>query len=240
MKKWKVNEPEQLNRVLKILEKIKNEFVSTVKDGKKISLADIIMLAGNAGVEKAVRDGGFNIQVPFTPGRMDALQEQTDVESFSYLEPKTDGFRNYASSPDAALKAEFLLIDKAQLLTLTVPEMTVLVGGMRVLDANYGHSRNGVFTNHPGMLSNDFFVNILDMGTSWEAKDDKHTMFEGVDRKTGKSKWTATRADLIFGHHSELRAVAEVYGSSDGNEKFVRDFVKVWTKIMNLDRFDIK
>ena len=235
---WKVNEPEQLGRVLTVLEGIRGEFNSKARNGKKISVADILVLAGNAGVEKAARDGGIRAEVPFTPGRMDALEEQTDVQSFSMLEPKADGFRNYISGSKGT-KQEFQLVDKAQLLTLTVPEMVVLVGGMRALDANYGHSQNGIFTEHPGVLTNDFFVNLLGMGTTWEAKDDSHTSFEGKDAKTGKVKWTASRVDLIFGSHSELRAVAEVYGSSDGNKKFVNDFVAAWAKVMNLDRFDL-
>jgi len=236
---WKVNEPEQLGRVLKVLEGIRSEFNSKARNGKKISLADLIVLAGNAGVEKAARDGGVRVEVPFVPGRMDALEEQTDAQSFSMLEPKADGFRNYRSS-SSGTKEEFQLVDKAQLLTLTVPEMVVLVGGMRVLDANYGHSQNGVFTECPGVLTNDFFVNLLGMGIAWEANDDSHTSFEGKDAKTGKVKWTASRVDLIFGSHSELRAVAEVYGSSDGNKKFVKDFVAAWAKVMNLDRFDLR
>jgi catalase-peroxidase len=218
---------------------IRSEFNSKARYGKKISMADLIVLAGNAGVEKAAGDGGIRVKVPFDPGRMDALQEQTDVQSFSVLEPKGDGFRNYRSSSNGT-KEEFQLVDKAQLLTLTVPEMVVLVGGMRALDANYGHSQNGVFTERPGVLTNDFFVNLLDMGTTWEAKDDSHTSFEGKDAKTGKVGWTASRVDLIFGSHSELRAVAEVYGSSDGNKRFVKDFVVAWAKVMNLDRFDLR
>ncbi|MDG7011333.1 MAG: catalase/peroxidase HPI [Nitrososphaerota archaeon] len=236
---WEVSEPEQLGRVLKVLEGIRSEFNSKTRDGKMISLADLIVLAGDAAVEKAATDGGIRIEVPFVPGRMDALEEQTDVQSFSVLEPKADGFRNYRSG-SSGTKEEFQLVDKAQLLTLTVPEMVVLVGGMRALDANYGHSQNGVLTKRPGVLTNDFFVNLLAMGTAWEAKDDSHTSFEGKDAKTGKVKWTASRADLIFGSHSELRAVAEVYGSSDGKEKFVKDFVAAWAKVMNLDRFDLR
>jgi catalase-peroxidase len=236
---WEVNEPEQLDRVLRILEGIRNHFNSKAKSGKKISLADLIVLAGDAAVEEAARGGGVKVEVPFVPGRMDASQEQTDAKSFSVLEPKADGFRNYRSRSNG-LKEEFQLVDKAQLLTLTVPEMVVLVGGMRALDANYGHSQNGIFTKRPGVLTNDFFVNLLDMGTTWEARDDSHTLFEGRDAKTGKVKWTATRVDLIFGSHSELRAVAEVHGSNDGKEEFVKDFVAAWAKVMNLDRFDIK
>jgi catalase-peroxidase len=236
---WEVNEPEQLDRVLKVLEGVRHDFNSKARGGKKTSLADLIVLAGDAAAEEAARGGGIKVKVPFVPGRMDALQEQTDVKSFSVLEPKADGFRNY-SSRSGDVKEEFQLIDKAQLLTLTVPEMVVMVGGLRVLDANHGHSQNGVFTKRPGVLTNDFFVNLLDMGTTWEARDDSHTLFEGKDAKTGKVRWTASRVDLIFGSHSELRAVAEVYGSNDGKEKFVKDFVAAWAKVMNLDRFDLK
>lgn len=236
---WECNEPEQLSRVLDVLEGIRKEFNSKAKNGKKISLADLIVLAGNAGVEKAARDGEFKIEVPFAPGRMDALAEQTDVESFSVLKPEADGFRNYTSG-SKGLREEFQLVDKAQLLTLTIPEMVVLVGGMRALDANYRHSQNGVFTQRPGVLTNDFLVNLLDMGTTWKARDDSHTLFDGMNAKTGKTKWTATRVDLIFGSHSELRTVAEVYASNDGKEKFVKDFVAAWVKVMNLDRFDLK
>lgn len=235
---WKCNEPQQLNKVISALEAIQKNFNTKSTGGKKVSMADLIVLAGNAAVEKAARDGGFDITVPFSPGRTDALQEQTDVESFEVLEPKADAFRNYLSGR-SGMKEEFLMVDKAQLLKLTVPEMTVLIGGMRVLDANYDHTGNGVFTNRPGVLSNDFFVNLLDIGTEWKPKDDSHTVFEGKDRKTSKLKWTASRVDLIFGAHSELRAVAEVYGSSDGNEKFVNDFAAAWAKVMNSDRFDL-
>ena len=236
---WEVNEPDQLGRVLKVLESIRSDFNSRAGDGKKISLADLIVLAGDAAVEEAAREGGVRTEVPFVPGRMDALEEQTDVQSFSALEPKADGFRNYKSGPDG-MKEEFQLVDKAQLLTLTVPEMTVLVGGLRALDANHGHSQKGVFTRRPGALTNDFFVSLLDMGTTWSSTDDSHTQFEGKDAKTGQARWTASRVDLIFGSHSELRAVAEVYGSDDGKEKFVKDFVAAWVKVMNLDRFDLK
>jgi catalase-peroxidase len=235
---WEVNEPEQLDRVLKVLESIRSDFNSKARGGKEISLADLIVLAGDAAVEEAARGGGIKVEVPFVPGRTDALQEQTDVKSFSVLEPKADGFRNYSSRSDG-VKEEFQLVDKAQLLTLTVPEMVVLVGGLRVLDGNYGHSQKGVFTKRPGVLSNDFFVNLLDMGTTWSAKDESHTLFEGRDARTGQVKWTASRVDLIFGSHSELRAAAEVYGSNDGNERFVRDFVAAWAKVTNLDRFDL-
>ena len=235
---WEVNEPERLDRVLGTLEGVMNEFNSRARDGKKISLADIIVLGGSTAVEDAARDGGTRADVPFIPGRMDALQEQTDVRSFSLLEPKADGFRNYRSA-SAGVKEEFQLVDRAQLLNLTVPEMVVLVGGMRALDANHGRSKNGVFTKRPGVLTNDFFVNLLDMGTSWESINDSHTLFEGKDAKTGEVRWTASRVDLIMGSHSELRAVSEVYGSDDGNEGFVRDFVAAWAKVMLLDRFDL-
>ena len=235
---WEVNEPEQLGRVLGVLESIRHRFNSRAGNRKKISLADLIVLAGCAAVEEAARDGGVRVNVPFTPGRMDALESQTDVKSFAVLEPKADGFRNYKSGSIGA-KEEFLLVDKAQLLTLTVPETVVLVGGMRALDANYRHSQNGVLTGRPGALTNDFFVNLLDMGTTWSPKDDSHTLFEGKDAKSGRVRWTASRADLIFGSHSELRAVAEVYGSHDAKEKFVKDFVAAWAKVMGLDRFDL-
>lgn len=236
---WEVNEPDQLKKVLEVLGNIRKDFNSKAKDRRKISLADLIVLAGNVGVEKAAKEGGFDVNVPFNPGRMDALEEQTDVASISNLEPKADGFRNY-SSVRGTMKEEFQLVDKAQLLTLTVPEMVVLIGGMRVLDQNHRHTKHGVFTDHPGVLSNDFFVNLLDMDTEWKATDSSSTLFEGKDRETGKIKWTATRVDLIFGSHSELRAVAEVYGSNDSPEKFVNDFVAAWTKVMELDRFDLR
>ncbi|MDG7013929.1 MAG: catalase/peroxidase HPI [Nitrososphaerota archaeon] len=236
---WEVNEPEQLDRVLEVLEGIRSEFDSKAGDGKKISLADLIVLAGDAAVEKAARDSGIRTEVPFVPGRMDALEEQTDAQSFSVLEPKADGFRNYRSG-SSGTREEFQLVDKAQLLTLTVPETVVLVGGMRALDANYSHSQEGVLTKRPGVLTNDFFVNLLDMGTTWEAKDESCASFEGKDAKTGEVEWTASRVDLVLGAHSELRAVAEVYGSSDGKEKFVEDFVGAWAKVMNLDRFDLR
>ncbi len=235
-KNWAVNNPVQLAKVLGVLENIQNDFNSAQKDGKKISIADLIVLAGCAGVEKAAKDAGHDVEVPFTPGRNDATQEQTDAESFSVLEPYADGFRNYLKAP-MAVPSEHLLIDKAQLLTLTAPEMTVLVGGLRALHANYDNSANGVFTNRPGVLSNDFFVNLLGMDTVWTATDDTKEKFDGRDSKTGKVKWTATRVDLVFGSNSELRAIAEVYASSDGNEKFVKDFVAAWNKVMNLDRF---
>lgn len=237
-KNWEANNPPQLAKVLGVLEKIQSEFNSAQKDGKKISLADLIVLAGNAAVEKAAKDAGFDIKLPFTAGRTDASQEQTDVNSFTVLEPIADGFRNYTKDM-AAVCAEHILIDKAQLLTLSVPEMTVLVGGMRALKANYDNSNYGVFTNRPGVLTNDFFVNLLDMSTEWKAVDESKTKFEGHDRKTGKPKWQATRVDLIFGHNSELRAVAEFYACPDNKEKFVKDFAAAWTKVMNLDRFDL-
>lgn len=237
-KYWQANNPAQLDKVLSALEGIQKSFNDARKDGKKISLADLIVLAGCAAVEKAAKDAGHEVKVPFTPGRMDASQDQTDVDSFQYLEPVADGFRNF-KKPGAPLRTEEYLIDKANLLTLTAPEMTVLVGGMRVLNANYDGSTYGVFTDRPGKLTNDFFVNLLDMNTAWKAVSEDREMFEGSDRKTGSKKWTATRADLVFGSHSELRAIAEVYGSSDGETKFVKDFVTAWNKVMNLDRFDL-
>lgn len=235
---WPVNNPEKLSRVLAKLEQIQQDFNARQQNGKRISLADLIVLGGCAAIEKAAQDAGLSITVPFTPGRMDALQEQTDVESFSYLEPFADGFRNYIKQI-THVPAEFLLVDKAQLLTLTVPEMTVLIGGMRALQANYDGSDWGVLTDRPGQLTNDFFVNLLDMRYSWHPLDEHKYHFEIRDRKTGERKWRATRVDLIFGSHSELRAVAEVYASEDGKEKFVRDFVKAWHKVMELDRFDL-
>ncbi|WP_333819836.1 catalase/peroxidase HPI [Ohtaekwangia sp.] len=237
-KDWEVNNPTQLAAVLKTLEGIQKEFNSAQTDGKQISLADLIVLAGSAGVEKAAKNAGHDITVPFIPGRADATQEQTDVESFEVLEPGADAFRNYAKSKHKAA-AEEMLIDKAQLLTLTAPEMTVLVGGMRVLNTNFDGSKHGVFTKRPEVLTNDFFLNLLDLGTTWKATSDAQTTFEGSDRKTGVAQWTATRVDLIFGSNAELRALAEVYGSTDSQEKFVKDFVAAWTKVMNLDRFDL-
>ena len=216
----------------------KREFNGAQSGGKKVSLADLIVLAGCAGVEEAARKAGQNVTVPFTPGRMDASQAQTDVESFAVLEPIADGFRNYQKGK-YTVSAEELLLDKAQLLTLSAPEMTVLVGGMRAMNANVGQSRHGVFTQRPGALSNDFFVNLLDMGTAWKPVSDAEDAFEGLDRKTGEKKWTGTRVDLIFGSNSQLRALAEAYACSDAQEKFVRDFVAAWTKVMNLDRFDL-
>jgi catalase-peroxidase len=238
-KEWAVNEPVQLAKVLRQLEGIRSEFNAAQKaGGKKLSLADLIVLAGSAGVEQAARSAGHDVTVPFTPGRMDATQEQTDVASFAPLEPIADGFRNYQQAR-YSVPAEALLVDKAQLLTLTAPEMTVLVGGLRVLGANVGQSPNGVFTGKPGALSNDYFVNLLDMGTEWKAVSAAQEQFEGRDRKTGELKWSATRVDLVFGSNAQLRAIAEVYGSADAGKKFVGDFVAAWTKVMNLDRFDI-
>ena len=237
-KDWEVNQPARLAKVLKTLEGIQSAFNSAQSRGKKVSLADLIVLAGCAGVEKAAKNAGHDVTVPFSPGRTDASQEQTDVASIAVLEPKADGFRNYQKAR-YAVSAEELLIDKAQLLTLTAPEMTVLLGGMRVLNANFGRTRHGVFTKRPEALTNDFFVNLLNMGTEWKAVSDAKDMFEGRDRKTGKVKWTGTRVDLIFGSNSQLRALAEVYGSADAQKKFVQDFVAAWTKVMNLDRFDL-
>jgi len=237
-KDWAVNQPEQLAKVLKVLEGIRNEFNAAQKGGKKVSLADLIVLAGGAGVEKAAADAGHEAQVPFSPGRMDASQAQTDVPSFAPLEPVADGFRNYQKSRHA-VPAEALLIDKAQLLTLTAPEMTVLVGGLRVLGANVGQGPHGVFTKKPGTLSNDFFVNQLDMRTEWKPTSGANEQFEGRDRTTGGLKWTATRVDLVFGSNAQLRAIAEVYASSDAQKKFVEDFVAAWAKVMELDRFDL-
>ncbi|MBO9647797.1 MAG: catalase/peroxidase HPI [Variovorax sp.] len=237
-KDWAVNQPDQLAKVLQTLEGIREKFNGAQSGGKKISLADLIVLAGNAAVEKAAKDAGQDVTVPFSPGRTDASQEQTDVESFEPLEPVADGFRNYAKAR-FAVPTEAILIDKAQLLTLTAPEMTVLIGGLRVLGANTGGSRHGVFTQKPGTLSNDYFVNLLDMGTEWKPTSDAKEEFEGSDRKSGKAKWTATRVDLVFGSNSQLRAIAEVYASSDAKKKFADDFVAAWTKVMNLDRFDL-
>lgn len=236
---WKANEPERLAKVLKVLEGIRADFNKSAGGGKKVSLADLIVLAGCAAVEKAAREAGQDVTVPFTPGRMDASQEQTDVESFAVLEPAADGFRNYLRAK-FSVPAEEMLVDKAQLLTLTAPEMTVLVGGLRVLGANYGGARHGVFTDRPGCLTNDFFVHLLDMGTEWKPVSDDRDAWEGCDRKTGRPKWTATRVDLVFGSNSILRSLAEVYGSADAQEKFVKDFVAAWDKVMNLDRFDLQ
>ena len=237
-KDWEVNQPAQLAKVLKTLEGIQSAFNSAQSDGKKVSLADLIVLAGCAGVEQAAKSAGHEVTVPFTPGRMDTSQEQTDVESFAVLEPIGDGFRNYVRG-QYGVSAEALLVDKAQLLTLTAPEMTVLVGGMRVLKTNFGGAKHGVFTQKPEVLTNDFFVNLLDMGTEWKPVSKDADVFEGRDRKTGEVKWTGTRVDLVFGSNSELRALAEVYGSSGAQKKFVHDFVSAWNKVMNLDRFEL-
>ncbi|MCB0611410.1 MAG: catalase/peroxidase HPI, partial [Lewinella sp.] len=235
-KDWTVNNPAQLAKALQTLEGIQSAFNAAQSGGKQVSLADLIVLGGCAAVEKAAKDAGHDVSVPFKPGRTDASQEQTDVDSFAVLEPKADGFRNYKNNHYSA-SAEEMLVDKAQLMTLTVPEMTVLVGGMRVLNTNYDKSRHGVFTDRPGALTNDYFVNLLDLGTRWTAISDAQDLFEGRDRATGDFKWTATRVDLIFGSNTELRAVAEVYGCEDGKAKFVKDFVAAWDKVMNLDRF---
>jgi catalase-peroxidase len=236
-KDWEVNQPARLAKVLKTLEGIQSKFNSTQSRGKKVSLADLIVLAGCTAIEKAAKKAGYNVRVPFTPGRMDALEEQTDAASFAVLEPVADGFRNHQKAR-YAVRAEELLVDRAQLLTLTAPEMTALIGGMRVLNTNFGQTQHGVFTKRPEVLTNDFFVNLLDMRTEWKAVTEDADVFEGRDRATGKVKWTATRVDLVFGSNSQLRALAEVYGSSDAQKKFVDDFVAAWNKVMNLDRFD--
>jgi len=227
-----------LAKVLKTLEGVQSAFNSAASGGKKVSLADMIVLGGCAGIEQAAENASQSVSVPFTPGRMDASQEQTDVESFAVLEPMADGFRNYLKGK-FSVSAEEMLVDRAQLLTLTAPEMTVLVGGMRVLNTNFGQTRHGVFTKRPEALTNDFFVNLLDMGTEWKAVSDARDLFEGRDRKTGEVKWTGTRVDLVFGSNSQLRALAEVYASEDSREKFLHDFVAAWDKVMNLDRFDL-
>jgi catalase-peroxidase len=234
-KDWEVNQPAQLAKVLQKLEAIRKEFNA---GGKKVSLADVIVLAGSAAVEKAATDAGHDVTVPFLPGRMDASQEQTDVHSFAPLEPVTDGFRNYLRAAPARLSVEEMLVDRAQRLTLSAPEMTVLVGGLRVLGANVAGSKHGVFTKKPGALTNDFFVNLLDMATEWRPAANADGVFEGRDRKSGEMMWTGTRADLIFGSHAQLRALSEVYASADSKAKFVKDFVAAWVKVMNLDRFD--
>jgi len=237
-KDWAVNEPAKLKKVLTTLEGIQQAFNAAQSGGKKVSLADVIVLGGCAAVEQGAKSAGHQVTVPFEPGRTDALQEQTDVASFAVLEPVADGFRNYLKTK-FSVKAEELLVDKAQLLRLTAPEMTVLVGGLRVLGANFGQSPHGVFTKRPGTLTNDFFVTLLDMGTEWKATKDEN-LFEGRDRKTGELKWTGTRVDLILGSNSQLRALAEVYGCDDSGEKFARDFVAAWDKVMSLDRFDLR
>jgi catalase-peroxidase len=235
---WEVNEPAELAKVLQTLEGIQQDFNSSQSGGTRVSLADVIVLGGCAAVEQAAKNAGHDITVPFAPGRTDAAQEQTDVESFAVLEPTADGFRNYLRTGEK-LPPEQRMLDRANLLTLTAPEMTVLVGGMRALNANHGHSRGGVFTDRPETLTNDFFVNLLDMATEWKPSMSSENVYEGRDRKTGDVKWTATAVDLVFGANSQLRALAEVYGSNDSKEKFVRDFVAAWDKVMNLDRFDL-
>jgi len=237
-KYWAVNNPTQLSKVLDKLEGIQKAFNGAQAGGKQVSLADLIVLAGCAGIEQAAKQAGHDVKVPFTPGRADASQDQTDVESFAVLEPKADGFRNYVKDR-YPVSAEEMLVDKAQLLTLTAPEMTVLLGGMRVLNTNFDQSQHGVFTRQPGALTNDFFVNLLDLGTKWQATTDAQDVFEGRDRATGERKWTGTRVDLIFGSNSELRAIAEVYACKDSQAKFIQDFVAAWNKVMNLDRFDL-
>ncbi|TAL85783.1 MAG: catalase-peroxidase, partial [Rhodanobacter sp.] len=237
-KDWQVNRPAQLAQVLKTLEGIQNDFNGAQSGGKEVSLADLIVLGGCAGVEQSAKNVGHAVTVPFTPGRMDASQAQTDVEAFAPLEPLADGFRNYLKG-NYSVSAEALLVDKAQLLTLTAPEMTVLVGGMRVLNTNAAQNGHGVFTGRPEALSNDFFVNLLDMGTVWKPVSEAHDVFEGRERNSDTLKWTGTRVDLIFGSHAQLRALAEVYGSADAQAKFVHDFVAAWDKVMNLDRFDL-
>lgn len=236
--KWKINMPEQLDKVLQTLEKVRVEFNSSKKDGTEISMADMIVLAGCAAIEKSANDAGFSVEVPFTPGRGDATPEQTDADSFNVLEPIVDGFRNYVGA-EGISRPEIYMVDRAQLLRLTVPEMTVLIGGMRAMGLNYGKSDLGIMTESPGKLNNNYFINLLDNGIEWRPTDDSNTLFEGTDRKSGKMKWRASRVDLIFGAHSELRAVSEVYGSLDSGEKFVKDFVRAWDKVMMLDRFDI-
>ena len=237
-KDWEVNQPDRLASVLQTLEGIQQEFNNAASNGKVVSLADVSVLAGSAGIEQAAENSGHAVEVPFTPGRADAVQEQTDVESFAVLEPTADGFRNYLKAKHT-VTAEQLLIDQAQLLTLTAPEMTVLVGGMRVLNTNFGQTQHGVFTNSPEALSNDFFVNLLDMGTTWVPTSEECDLFEGRDRTTGEPRWTGTRVDLIFGSNSQLRALAEFYGCKDSKQQFVKDFVEAWVKVMNLDRFDL-
>jgi catalase-peroxidase len=238
-KDWAVNDPAELARVLARLEAVQKDFNRSLAGGKKVSLADVIVLGGNAAIEEAAKKAGFSVQVPFTPGRTDATQAQTDIESFKVLEPAADGFRNYYTGT-AGVSPAVALVDRANMLTLTVPEMTVLVGGLRALNANAGGSTHGVFTSRPGTLTNDYFVNLLDMGTKWSKSAKADGLYEGHDRKTGAAKWTATPVDLVFGSNAELRAVAEVYASADGKDRFVKDFVNAWTKVMNLDRFDLR
>ncbi len=237
-REWEANLPVQLAKALETLEAVQKDFNEVQTGQKRISLADLIVLGGCAAVEQAAEDAGHDVEVPFTPGRTDASQEQTDVKSFAVLEPIADGFRNYLKG-EYSVSAEELLVDRAQLMTLTAPEMTALVGGMRVLNANFGQIKHGVFTERPGTLTNDFFVNLLDIGTEWKATSEAEDMFEGRDRTTGEPKWTGTRVDLVFGSNSQLRAIAEAYGCDDAQETFVRDFVAVWDKVMNLDRFDL-
>ncbi|MCH8984518.1 MAG: catalase-peroxidase, partial [Acidobacteria bacterium] len=237
-KDWEVNNPAELANVLEALEAIQTDFNASQSGGKKVSLADVIVLGGCAAIEQAAKNAGHDVQVPFSPGRTDAGQEQTDVESFVVLEPTADGFRNYLAD-SRKRPAEELLVDRAYLLTLTAPEMTVLVGGMRVLNANVGRSEHGVFTERPETLTNDFFMNLLDMNTAWQASAASEGLFEGRDRKTGEIKWTGTAVDLVFGSNSQLRAIAEVYACDDSQQSFVRDFVAAWDKVMNLDRFDL-
>jgi catalase-peroxidase len=237
-KDWEVNEPAELARVLQTLEQIQQDFNGSQSDGKKVSLADLIVLGGCAAVEQAAKNAGHDVTVPFAPGRTDASQEQTDVESFAVLEPSADGFRNYLR-PGHLLSPEILLLDRAYMLTLTAPEMTVLVGGMRALNANFGQSKHGVFSDRPETLTNDFFLNLLDMSTEWKASASAENVYEGRDRRTDEVNRSATAVDLVFGSHSQLRALAEVYASDDSKEKFVRDFVAAWDKVMNLDRFDL-
>jgi catalase-peroxidase len=237
-KDWEVNDPAELAKVLRTLEQIQQDFNGAQAGNTKVSLADLIILGGCAAVEQAVKNAGHDITVPFRPGRTDASQEQTDVESFAVLEPAADGFRNYLRAGET-LSPETLLLERANFLRLTAPQMTALIGGMRALNANFGQSRHGVFTDRPEVLTNDFFVNLLDMGTEWKASASAEDVYEGRDRATGEVKWTATAVDLVFGAHSQLRAIAEVYAAADSKEKFVRDFVAAWNKVMNLDRFDL-
>lgn len=238
-KDWEANNPAELAKVLRRLETIQAEFNKEKPGGKQVSIADLIVLGGSAAIEKAAADAGYNVQIPFTPGRVDATQAQTDEALFAVLQPAADGFRNYYSKAQTVSPAE-LLVDRAKKLSLTVPEMTVLIGGLRALDANSGATKHGIFTDRPGTLNNDFFVNLLDMSTKWNKSTKEEGIYEGVDRKTGKLKWTATPVDLLFGSNSELRAVAEVYAEADGKEKFVNEFAKTWAKVMDLDRFDLR